>query len=350
MSVEPRAPASVIIDPAYLGDVVFDGPLARALKRRGLAVRVGLVVRPPAEAVARRLVDVDRVHVFDKKRRDRGLAGLARLAEELAREGYDQALIPHPSLRSSLLAHASGIPWRIGSTPGWLARWPLDERRPSHPRDTFVGARLRLVDPSLAGRAEEEALAGVMARRELRPAGGRPRVGLVLGSEWATKRWPPARAAELVRGLAARGASVVLLGASWERPLFAELLALGPEFEASLEDRLGGSVDALIEGIEGCDVLVAGDTGPLHIARALGLPVVGLFGPTPAERHAFAALDRVLAVELPCRPCSAHGHQRCPLGHHRCMEELTGAAVEGPVAAALRRLDAREVSPGGRLA
>jgi heptosyltransferase-2 len=348
MSVE--AGASVIIDPAFLGDVVFDGPLARALKRRGLAVRVGLVVRPPAEAVARRLVDVDRVHVFDKRRGDRGLGGLARLAEELAREGYDQALVPHPSLRSSLLAHAAGIPRRIGSTRGWLARWPLDERRPARPGDTFVGARLRLVDPLLPGRAEEEALAGVMVRRELRPGGARPRVGLVLGSEWATKRWPPARAAELARGLAARGATVVLLGASWERPLYSEVFALAPELEGSLEDRLGGSVEALIEGIEGCDLLVAGDTGPLHIARALGLPVVGLFGPTPAERHAFAALDRALSVELPCRPCSPHGHHRCPLGHHRCMEELTAAAVEGAVATALRRRDELEGSPGRLLA
>ena len=109
----PRA--VVILDPAFLGDVVFDGPLVRALHAADPSVRVGLLVRPPADAIARRIVGVDRVHCYDKYRADRGLAGLRRIAAELAEARYDTALIPHPSARTTLLARWAGIPRRVGN-------------------------------------------------------------------------------------------------------------------------------------------------------------------------------------------------------------------------------------------
>ena len=80
---------AVLIDPAFLGDVVFDGPFARAFKALHPEGELGIVVRPPADAVARRLLGVDRVHVFDKRGAHRGLSGLSRVARELAAHRYD---------------------------------------------------------------------------------------------------------------------------------------------------------------------------------------------------------------------------------------------------------------------
>ncbi len=318
---------AVLIDPAFLGDVVFDGPFARAFKALHPAGELALVVRPPADAVARRLRGVDRVHVFDKRGADRGIFGLIRAARELRAARYDIAYIPHPSPRSTALAHQARIPIRIGSTGGLVARRFLTDRRPAHRDDTFVRARLRLLGAPDA----DESLDGCLPRPERARADNRIRIGLALGSNWATKRWAPARAAELATRLDPARHRLVFLGAESERALFQ-----GLGF-AAVEDALGGSVDALIDHLGGCDLVIAGDTGPLHLARALGIPVVALFGPTSEAKHAFTAGDRVVALELACRPCSPHGDRVCPEGHHRCMKELDAARVHGAVIEALER-------------
>lgn len=390
-----RAERTVIIDPAFLGDVVFDAPLVRAIRAGAGDAVIGIVVRPAAEAIARRIPGIDRIHVFDKRGRDRGLGGLRRVGAALAAECYDRALIPHPSVRSALLAALAGIPARVGSSPGMLARLLLTEARRGR-GDTFVGERLRLLggsgtDALLAGalRATPEDRAGLGARAApdgrdraatgpgavaggatgglgappVGIAGGPPcgsggtvpdpatssppgagahqrrlRVGLALGSEWATKRWPVENAAAFVAALDLERCTVVGLGADWERPLFDALLRrAGARFAAAFEEPAGGSVDQLIAQIIRCDVVVAGDTGPLQIARGLGIPVVALFGPTPEGRHDFTPLDEVLTHPVPCRPCSPHGHRVCPEGHHRCMRELAPSRVAAAVAGVLAR-------------
>jgi heptosyltransferase-2 len=308
--------SAVIIDPAFLGDVVFDAPLVRALKAQNPACKVGLVVRPPADAIARSIAGVDRVHIFDKKNKDAGFSGLKRVAAELRAEHYAVALIPHPSVRSTALAYFAGVPKRRGDAPGLFARAFLTEHLRSQKTDSFVRARLRLLDAN----APVE-LAGTFREPPV-PKASKPRIGLVLGSQWATKRWAPERASEFVRALDPARAELVLIGAESERALYT---ALGPLPGAI--DAIGGTVDDLLHAIAACDVVIAGDTGPLHIARAYGIPVVALFGPTPESRIDFAPHDRLLTVDLSCRPCSAHGGHTCPEGHHRCMRELSAERV-----------------------
>ncbi len=314
----------LIVDPAFLGDAVFDAALARAAKVRWPGAEVGLVLRPPAHHLVPFMPHVDRVHVFDKRGQDKGWSGLSRMAARVAEFNYDVALVPHPSVRSTWLVARAGIPWRIGSTDGWLARKFLSEHRKRDPRDGFVQSRLLLLGESAA-----PTLDGVMGCSVSPPAEGPRRIGLVLGSEWATKRWPVSRAAAWVRSLDARTHSVVLLGAASEAPLFDDLRsAIGSQCKVNLHDAVGGSIEDLVHKIASCHQLIAGDTGPLHIARALGVPTVALFGPTDAGVHTISEQDRVLTVDVDCRPCSLHGHRQCPKGHHRCLADLSEEQVQ----------------------
>ena len=86
-------------------------------------------------------------------------------------------------------------------------------------------------------------------------------------------------------------------------------------------------MDAMAAGLARVDLLVSGDSGPAHLATAVGTPVLALFGPTSPARWGPTPPGRALSLGLPCAPCSNHGSARCPLGHHRCLRDLAPAVV-----------------------
>ena len=86
-------------------------------------------------------------------------------------------------------------------------------------------------------------------------------------------------------------------------------------------------VDALAAAIARVQLLVACDSGPVHLAGAVGTPALALFGPTSAVRWGPLPPGRALTLGLPCSPCSNHGSDTCPEGHHRCLDDLTPEQV-----------------------
>jgi heptosyltransferase-2 len=169
---------------------------------------------------------------------------------------------------------------------------------------------------------------------------GAPFVAVAPGSIWGSKRWPHYR--ELARRLAG-AVPVVIVGGP-------EDAGLGEEIVRAVEDGTGRSKAVNVCGkltlrqsaalIGRARVLVTNDSAPLHVATAMGTPIVAVFGPTLPE-FGFGPIrpgDVALGVAgLDCRPCSRHGPLRCPLGHHRCMTDL---GVD-TVAAAVQDMEAR---------
>lgn len=153
------------------------------------------------------------------------------------------------------------------------------------------------------------------------PGSGGPLV-LCPGAAHATKRWSAERFAEVGRGWEG---PVVVLGGPGDEALVQEVAeAIGPEVPAVAERGFARTLQILREAA----AVVAGDTGLMHLAGALGVPVVAVFGPTTsADGFWDPAVGRVVEVDLPCRPCSRHGGPRCPFGDHRCMEALGADAV-----------------------
>ncbi len=313
-----------VIQPGYLGDTVFLGPALRALKRRWPDARVAVCATLRGAPAAALLPGCDEVVVYDKRGRDRGLLGLLRAGGRLRRFAPDVALVPHYSARSGALARLSGAPRRIGYAPLFLTeRVALDRARP------FVDRALALAERAGAPRGDR-ALALSPSRAQdgyvesVLAGAGRPLVGLVPGAEWATKRWGVEKYAIVASALARRGASVVLLGGPSERALGARIQEL---CDAPLRDTIGNTVEEALAVLSRCDLVVGGDTGLVHCARALGRRTLALFGPTDPARHAWADGEQPLRLGLDCQPCHDHGPEVCPLGHHRCMTLLSAQAV-----------------------
>ena len=151
-------------------------------------------------------------------------------------------------------------------------------------------------------------------------------VALAPGAAHATKRWPEQQWEALSRQLLDRSDLIVLGGPGDQR--------IGERLEAVGGGRIvsaAGKFPLLTSGalLKRARVLASGDTGLMHLATAVGTPVVALFGPGVEEFGFFPynAAATVIQRDLPCRPCTAHGSDRCPLGHHECLRGITPATV-----------------------
>lgn len=309
---------TLVIDTAFLGDLIFTLPLLENLGRAGHAVH--LVARPRFGALAEGTPGLQRVWTFDKRGADAGPLGLWRLGRRLRSERFDLVLGAHPSARSGLLAAATGAPRRLGWGPlGYTRRV---RRGPRFVEDALAlgeaaGVPMTVRRPRVRARAPHPPV----------PTGA---VALVPGARWATKRWPARRWRALVDLARAAGHPIVAVGGADEAHLAA---GWGAEVDA-----FGLSLPATAGVLAACAGVVGGDSGLVHLARAVGTPAVMLFGPTAAAAHPPDPdrLDRWVDG-LACRPCSAHGPRRCPLGHHACLDRLEPNDVMGGLQAALDR-------------
>jgi len=323
--------STLVIQTSFLGDTVLTTPLLAQLANRG---PVDVVTTPASAALLANHPAVRAIIAYDKRGRDRGLRGVLRLARQLRRTGYDLALLAQGSWRSAALAFLARIPSRVGfdTSAGKL----LYTTRVPYRDDLHHAARLLMLGrpngreptadelrPSLSpGEAERAAVDALFAEHDV--SAGARLVALAPGSVWGTKRWP--YYPELAQLLAPH-ARVVVVGSAADAPLADAIKAAEP---TAIEATGVLSLLASAELISRCGVVVTNDSAPLHLASAMGTPTVALFGPTVPDFGFGPLAPRASVVgenTLPCRPCDRHGPQLCPLGHHRCMRDLSPALV-----------------------
>ena len=335
----PMRPGPVlVIQTAFLGDVVLTTPLLTRLAARHGPVDV--VTTPAAAELISAHPAVRRGISYDKRGVDRGIGGFRRLTERLAAGRYSAAYLPHRSWRSAALALCAQIPERIGfdDSPAAL----LYTTRVPRARGGYESARLLpLAGPASARDPEAEVRVALTAAdreaadRWLRERGiAAPFIAVAPGSIWGTKRWQGY--ADLVGKLTQ---PVVVLGSEADAPLAGEVAAAAPGRAHSAAGALSLRESAAL--IERARLLVTNDSAPLHLASGVGTPVVAVFGPTTPAQGFGPLQGRGVVVQesgLWCRPCSPHGPQQCPFGHHACMRQI---GVE-------RVLDAINALPGAR--
>jgi heptosyltransferase-2 len=319
----------LVIQTSFLGDTVLTTPMLALLAERG---PVDIVVTPASAPLLANHPSVAEVIVYDKRGRDRGVPGFARMAAHLGRNRYAVAYHAQGSARSGALSFAARIPERVGFVSA--AGRHFYTRRVDYIENEHHASRLlRLAMESGAtptasmlrprlypGDAERSAVDAVLHEQGWR---GEPFVAFAPGSVWPTKRWPEYPAlAELV------DSRVAIVGSSADVSVASEIVSVAGARAMDCTGRL--SLLASAELIGRARVLVTNDSSPLHLASAMGTPTVALFGPTVPEFGfgPLAPASRVIGrSELACRPCDRHGPRRCPLGHWRCMREITPRQV-----------------------
>ena len=184
-----------------------------------------------------------------------------------------------------------------------------------------------------------EGVAMAMVEERLAGAGIGPDVrvlGVAPGASHGPKRWPPERFARVADHMAeSRDMKILLLGSEADRPVTGEVARA---MKHPAVDWTGATDLAILPAaVQRCALVVSNDSGPMHVATAVGTPVIGVFGATH-PRLGFAPVgpaDAAVTLDLPCSPCSLHGNRACRFRTHACMEELDPRRV---IAEAERRV------------
>lgn len=329
-----------------MGDVVLTFGAGEALKRTRPEARLTYLVKREYADLVRAQPWVDGVWELLPDE-GRGPLAARALRDRIRSAGFDAAVDWQTSPRSRYLLRGTSPvhAWRAGR---WARRrWvSLRFTRPLPLRPAWLryadalkplGVSLGTARPPRVAWSEA---AETHAKRLFESWPGShatPLVALAPGAHWPTKRWPEERYEELARSLIAKGNAVLLAGDAADRAQLVKLDRLAREEKGV--NWFEGPLDALAAALSRCRVCVANDTGLMHLAAAAGVPVVALFGSThPALGFAPAGEGhRVLSLDLSCQPCTLHGRPQCPLGHHRCMRDLSFRRVEDEVLSLLAR-------------
>lgn len=316
----------LIVHTAFVGDVILVTPLIRAVKQVFPDAQIDVLVIPETSGLLSNNPNIRAVQIFDK-RQDK-FRSFFRTVSRLRREKYDAAFLPHSSFTTIALVTFSGIKERIGFDRN-VSKYFLTKRVPFRNGVHRLEKNLDLIRPfsnSLFDLQTElfpdpSVRDGIGQRLNRHFGEGTKVVAVAPGSVWNTKRWPEEHYVKLVKLLSDRGFGIVLIGSKEERPLCERIQPPGSSLN------LAGETDFLESAavLEKCKLLICNDSGAMHIANAVKTDVVAFFGPTVKAIGYFPYRqeDIVLETDLECRPCSSHGGDKCPLGHHNCMKQLS---------------------------
>ena len=320
----------------WVGDAIMTTPAMGLIRENFPQAEITLLANPLVSQLFSHHPSIDQVITFYRNGIHRGISGRLRLATEIRKQGFDTVIILPNSFDSALVPWLAGIPVRLGKS--------------SDGRGLLLTGRYHPTWQALAGH-EVEYYCELVRHFDITGQAGMPRIlttpeedrnaavtlsgsgihpedtvlGINPGAAFGSaKRWYPERFAEVASRLAGEwNAKVVIFGGPVET-----------EIAAAIENRLSGvtclnmagktSMRELLALIRRCDFFITNDSGPMHIAAAFGVPLVGIFGPTDHTGTAPYS-DRAVIVrkEFECAPCKLRS---CPTDH-RCMTAVTADDV-----------------------
>ncbi len=335
----------------WIGDAVMTLPALEALRKAFPGSRISLLVRPSVAQVFERNPNVDEVIRYEEK----GVLGKLRLARKLRKAAFSKAILLQNALDAALISFLAGIPERIGydrDARGFLLTkriaYDNDDRRLHH-IDYYLNLLASAGISVDCYRPDPWIYLSLEERLEARDALSllrRPLLGINPGAAYGpAKRWPPDRFAEVARWFIRDiGGSVVIFGGEDEKVISQEIEFFATREGGALPSHAstgrGGQAEGclsvlnlagktslrnLIALISECDVFVGNDSGPMHIAYAVGTPLVAIFGSTSPELTGPAGKgSAVIKPEVSCSPCFG---RTCRNNDMRCMYELTSDNV-----------------------
>jgi heptosyltransferase-2 len=324
----------------WVGDAIMALPALRAVRKRFPDAEIAIVGRPYVADIYRDQEICDQFIPYDPKGLHPGLSGRERLAAELRAQKFDVALLLQNAFDAAWLAWRARIPERIGYARD--GRSFLLTKAVPLPRYGEISAHEKFYYLELLRRAgwldsvHDETFIGLRVPEEKRRSAdeflyksgarqGALRIAIGAGASYGSaKCWPPSRFAEVANRLQAEAdADVILFGTAAEAIVST---AISAEMSRPPVDLTGKTAIADLPALlSQCHLFIGNDSGAMHVAAAVGLPIVGVFGPTDPEGTSPVTPRCSIVQQKPyCSPCFL---RRCPTDH-RCMTAITADMVE----------------------
>jgi heptosyltransferase-2 len=326
-------PKILIVAPSWIGDTLLAQPLLARLKKKLPGVVIDALAPGWTAPVLKRMPEIGEVIEAPFGHGELKLSARWRLGRALRGRSYDQAIVLPNTFKSALIPFFAHIPLRAGfvgeSRYGLLNLvHKLDEKSLPLMAERYAqlaekpGVPPARPLPEVRLRIDQGNLLVTLSRLGLSRA--KPVAAFCPGAEYGpAKRWPARHFASLAKKLAAQGYAVWLFGSEKDRGIGEEIARLSEGAAVSLCGRtdLAGAIDLLSLA----EVVVSNDSGLMHVAAGVGRPVVALYGSSsPEHTPPLSANARVVRTGIECSPCYA---RECPLGHFKCMIELTPERV-----------------------
>jgi lipopolysaccharide heptosyltransferase I len=348
----------LIIKPSAIGDVVHALPVLARVKKTWPAARVSWLVTPACSGLLEGHPLLDEVILFDRKRfghwwrHPRLAMELRRFTRGLKARQFDLVIDLQGLFRSGWLAQKTGAPARVGFANARELAWAFYTHRvPIETMEQHAISRYLALAKSIGcgeGPVEfpfattegDREYVRALLRSENRVAEATQPTAryavLMPGTNWETKRWPVEKFAGLVQPLKERFGLVSVLAGG------ADAAAMANDLSGAINLAGKTSLKQLTALLEGAALVVANDSGPMHIASALGRPLVTPFGPTnPIRTGPFDRMESVIRLDIPCSPCYS---RTC--SHRTCLNALGIEPVLRLVEKQMNRDGCAEVQPG----
>lgn len=332
----PAIKKILIINLAFIGDVLLSTPVARALRQAFPAAVIDMLAIPLAAPIARGNPYINDVLEYDKRGKHKNWREMLTLIRQLRARRYDLAVTTNFAPRGAMLAWASGIPYRVGydaQHAGWFLTHIANSRRPHirHEAENYLDVLKPLgITTDDTSLKLAIAPADIVSLREKVPIDKtRPLVIICPVGSYPQKSWTTGGFAELIQAIN-RFAAFYLIGTKAEAAKLAAINAAAGNLATICAGTL--TLGELAAFLAEAALLVSVDTGPMHIASAVGTPIVAIFGPTDNRVWGpRGAADIILCEQAECSPCWG----KAPCSDHKCM---TGLKPEKVIAAALKLL------------
>ncbi len=338
-------PRILIIAPAWIGDAVLSQPMLSLIKHRSPDTTIDVIAPAWVMPVYERMMEVSRVTKNPFSHGEFRLWARRAFGKELADAGYTHAYVLPNSFKSALIpwfANIKTITAYSGESRGWLLTdcRPLDKRHLPTMAERFAWLAgpatqslpiAKLSEPKLP--VDKAVRDKTIAKFKLDAATSI--LALCPGAEYGpAKRWPATHFAKLAKTYLEKGKQVWLFGGKGDLSIATEINRLTLYQCVNLAGLT--TLDEAIDMISLADHVVTNDSGLMHIACAVGAPVTALYGSSsPAFTPPLSKKARILSIKIACSPCF---QRQCPLGHFRCMNDLSvgmvANAMNTPTAAA----------------
>ena len=314
----------MIRTPNWIGDAVMTTPAMAVVRDSFPGARIVLVANPVVSQLFSPHPSCDDVIVYDKKGIHKGLAGLVRFSFSLRRESFDLAILFQNAIEAAIIGALAGIPNRTGYRSdgrGFLLTRGVTLRKEDlrlHHTDYYLGMLQRI---GLSASRRELSLYCTEEEKDWakEQLGNGPRVAINPGAAYGSaKRWFPERFAEVANSIRREfGMDILLVGGPAEREIGDDIVSRMPEKPLDMIGRT--SVRQMMSLLSQCRLMVTNDSGPMHVAAALGIPVVALFGPTDhTTTSPLSDAVRIVRKDTECAPCLK---RVCPTDQ-RCMTAI----------------------------